>query len=170
MHNFIRTIHDYPKPGIDFKDVTPLLKHPGAFAQCIQELEDEVASEEPDFIAGVEARGFIFGAALALSMGIGFIPVRKKGKLPHKVLRKDYALEYGIDAIEIHTDAVQPRDRVIVLDDLIATGGTAMAAIELLEEAGATVTSAAFVVGLNALRGQDRIEARGTKTHVLLTY
>jgi adenine phosphoribosyltransferase len=170
IRRLIRTIPDHPKPGILFRDVTTLLGDPHGLARTIALLAEALAGERVKYVAGIEARGFVLAGAVAVKLGLGFVPVRKKGKLPFAVLGRDYDLEYGSDRVEIHVDAVARGDRVAVIDDLIATGGTALAAIELFEEAGATVTRAAFVVDLPDLGGRQRIEARGTRTHALVAF
>lgn len=170
IRRLIRTIPDHPKPGILFRDVTTLFGDPRGLARTIELLAETLAGEGVKHVAGIEARGFVLAGAVAVRLGAGFIPVRKKGKLPHTVIGRDYDLEYGSDRVEIHVDAVAKDDRVAVLDDLVATGGTALAAIELLEHAGAAVTSAAFVIDLPDLGGRRRIEARGTPTHALLAF
>src|SRR6201991_482564 len=135
----IRTIPDYPKKGIMFHDITTLLGHPRGFRAAVDALVQPYCGMKIDGVAGLEARGFILGGAVAHQLGVGFIPVRKKGKVPHTVIGEDYALEYGTDRVEIHTDAIKPGEQVLLVDDLIATGGTAMAGIRLLERAGAKV-------------------------------
>lgn len=170
LRSLIRTIADYPKPGILFRDVTTLFGDATGFARTVELLAEAVGGERPTQIAGVEARGFVLAGAVAVRVGAGFVPVRKNGKLPHKVIGRDYALEYGTDRVEIHADAVKRGEKVVVIDDLVATGGTALAAIELLEEAGAVVSSAAFIIDLPDLGGRQRIEARGTRTHALLSF
>ena len=170
LKDVIRTIPDYPKPGIMFRDVTTLFGDPAGLARTIELLAAAIGGEMPTQIAGIEARGFVLAGAVAIRVGAGFIPVRKKGKLPHTVIGRDYDLEYGTDRVEIHTDAVRQGEKVVVIDDLVATGGTALAAIELLEEAGAIVSSAAFIIDLPDLDGRKRIEARGTRTHALLAF
>lgn len=170
LRRLIRTIADHPKPGILFRDVTTLFGDARGLARTIELLADHLAGERVKHVAGIEARGFVLAGAVAVRLGVGFIPVRKKGKLPHETIGRDYDLEYGSDRVEIHVDAVAKDDRVAVIDDLIATGGTALAAIELLEHAGATVTSAAFVIDLPDLGGRSRLEQRGTRTHALLAF
>src|ERR1700727_2920234 len=157
----IRTIVDYPKPGIMFRDITTLLGNPRAFRRAVDEMVQPWAGMKIDKVAGLEARGFILGGAIAHQLSIGFVPVRKKGKLPHTVVGEDYALEYGTDRVEIHADAVQPGERVLVVDDLIATGGTAMAAIRLLERVGAKIAGCSFVIDLPEIGGAGRIRALG---------
>jgi adenine phosphoribosyltransferase len=166
----IRTIPDYPKPGIMFRDITTLLGNPRAFRRAVDELVQPYAGVRIDKVAGIEARGFIMGGAVAHQLSTGFIPVRKKGKLPWKVLGEDYDLEYGKDRIEIHTDAVNRGDHVVVVDDLIATGGTSFAAIKLLERAGAKVVGCLFVIDLPELGGADKIRALGKEVTALVSF
>jgi adenine phosphoribosyltransferase len=166
----IRTIPDYPKKGIMFRDITTLLGHPRAFRRAVDELVQPYAGVRIDKVAGIEARGFILGGAVAHQLSVGFIPVRKKGKLPWQVMGEDYALEYGIDRVEIHTDAVNHGDHVVVVDDLIATGGTAFAAIKLLERAGAKVIGCCFVIDLPDLGGADKIRALGKEVTSLVKF
>jgi adenine phosphoribosyltransferase len=166
----IRTIPDYPRPGIMFRDITTLLAHPGGFRRAVDELVQPLAGLKIDKVAGIEARGFILGGAVAHQLSAGFIPLRKKGKLPHKTARVEYALEYGSDAIEMHLDAVTAGDRVLLIDDLIATGGTAMAAVELLSQGGAKIVGAAFVVDLPDLGGAARLRAAGVSVSTLVTF
>lgn len=170
LRALIRTIPDYPKTGILFRDVTTLFGSPAGLAQTVEDLAEALTGEHVDKVAGIEARGFVLAGAVAVRLGVGFVPVRKRGKLPHTVIGRDYDLEYGADRVEIHVDAVAKGQRIAVIDDLVATGGTALAAVELLEEAGASVTSAAFVIDLPDLGGRTRIEQRGTKTHALLAF
>ena len=166
----IRTIPDYPKPGIMFRDITTLLGNPRAFRRAVDELVQPYAGVRIDKVAGIEARGFIMGGAVAHQLSTGIIPVRKKGKLPWKVLGEDYDLEYGKDRIEIHTDAVNRGDHVVVVDDLIATGGTCFAAIKLLERAGAKVVGCLFVIDLPELGGADKIRALGKEVTALVSF
>ncbi len=170
LRALVRAIPNYPKPGILFRDVTTLFGDAAGFAHAIEQLAETIAGERLDKVAGIEARGFVLAGAVAVRLGVGFVPVRKRGKLPHDVIGRDYDLEYGTDRVEIHVDAVTQGQRVAVIDDLVATGGTALAAVELLEQAGATVTSAAFLIDLPDLGGRPRIEQRGTKTHALLAF
>ena len=146
LRESIRTIADYPKPGIQFRDITTLLGDARAFRTAVDQLVQPWAGQRIDKVAGIEARGFILGGALAHQLSAGFIPVRKKGKLPHETVRLAYSLEYGVDEMEVHRDAVRPGERVILVDDLIATGGTATAAIGLLRQIGAEVVAACFVI------------------------
>jgi adenine phosphoribosyltransferase len=166
----VRSIPDYPKKGIIFRDITTLLGNPRAFRRAVDELVQPYAGVRIDKVAGIEARGFILGGAVAHQLSIGFVPVRKKGKLPWKVIGEDYALEYGTDRIEIHEDAVQKGDNVILVDDLIATGGTAFAAISLLERAGAKVVGCSFVIDLPDLGGADKIRAMGKEVKTLVSF
>ena len=170
LRNAIRTIPDYPKPGIQFRDVTTLLTDAQAFRLTIDQLVRPWAGAKIDKVAGIEARGFILGGAVAHQLSIGFAPVRKRGKLPHKTLIEEYELEYGSDAVEIHIDSVEEGDRVLLIDDLIATGGTAEAAVKLLRRAGAEVVGAAFVVDLPDLGGATRIDALGVPVSSLVAF
>jgi adenine phosphoribosyltransferase len=170
LEAYIRTIPDYPKPGILFRDVTTLLLDPVGFRAAVDGLLLPYLKERVDVVAGIEARGFILGGAVAHELGLGFVPLRKKGKLPGKTIGQDYALEYGTDRIEIHEGAIKQGQRVLVIDDLIATGGTAEAAISLLRRSGGVVEAAAFVVDLPDLGGGARLEALGVKVHALVQY
>ncbi len=158
VRSHIRAIPDFPKKGILFRDITPLLGDPSAFSVAIDLLADAVADLRPDTIVAIESRGFLFGAPLALRLGASLVPVRKPGKLPWKTRRAEYALEYGTDALEMHEDAVRPNARALVVDDLIATGGTAKATASLLEGAGAEVVGFGFFVELEALAGPRALE------------
>ena len=166
----IRAIPDYPKPGIVFRDITTLLGDARAFRRAVDELVQPFAGLKIAQIAGIEARGFILGGAVAHQLSAGFIPVRKKGKLPRETLRATYALEYGTDEIEIHRDAVQPGERVLLVDDLVATGGTAEAAVNLLTRLGAEVVAACFIVDLPDLGGADRIRRLGVPVRTLVSF
>jgi adenine phosphoribosyltransferase len=166
----IRTIPDYPKPGIMFRDITTLLGNPRAFRRAVDEMVQPYAGVRVDKVAGLEARGFILGGAVAHQLSTGFVPIRKKGKLPHTVLGEDYALEYGQDRVEIHTDAIGEGDHVLLVDDLIATGGTALAGIRLMERAGANVIGCSFVIDLPELGGADRLRAAGHRVHALVAF
>jgi adenine phosphoribosyltransferase len=164
----IRAIPDFPKPGILFRDITPLLQDADALNLAVEALAEPFRSSGVSHVAGMEARGFIFGPLVAQKLGIGFVPLRKPGKLPHQVHRIDYALEYGTDALEVHQDAVGPKDRVLIIDDLLATGGTAHAACQLIEGLKAEVVGCAFVIELDGLGGRERLSHR--RLHALLTY
>ncbi|MBX9690398.1 MAG: adenine phosphoribosyltransferase [Candidatus Obscuribacterales bacterium] len=153
----IRDIPDFPKPGIIFKDLTTLLKDKEAFSYVIEVFADNYSKLNPDYIAGIEARGFILGPAIANKLNLGFIPVRKPGKLPHKVVKESYQLEYGTDTLEVHEDCVNKGDRVVLIDDLLATGGTAAAAYSLLNRVGAEIVSIGFVVELEFLGGRKKM-------------
>jgi adenine phosphoribosyltransferase len=166
----IRTIPDYPATGIMFRDITTLLGDPAAFSQCIDELTAALAGKGLAKIAGIEARGFILGGAVAARLGAGFIPLRKKGKLPHQTLSVDYALEYGVAEMEMHVDACAANERVAIVDDLIATGGTAIAAAQLLRQAGAEVDAAAFVIDLPDLGGAQKLKALGIDVAALIAF
>ena len=166
----IRTIPDYPKKGIMFRDITTLLGNPQAFRRAVDELVQPYAGMRIDKVAGIEARGFILGGAVAHQLSVGFVPVRKKGKLPHTVIGEEYDLEYGKDRVEIHVDAVKPGENVLVIDDLIATGGTAAAAIKLLERAGAKVVGCSFVIDLPELGGAAKLRALGKEVKALVAF
>lgn len=166
----IRTIADYPEPGIMFRDITTLLADARSFRRAIDELVQPFAGQKIDKVAGIEARGFILGGAVAHQLSAGFIPVRKKGKLPAETLRQTYALEYGTDEVEIHVDAVKKGETVLLIDDLIATGGTAEAAIQLLRRAGADIVGAAFVIDLPELGGATRVEKMGVSVQSLVAF
>lgn len=166
----IRTIPDFPKPGIQFRDVTTLFEHPGGFKQTIDAFVARYRGAKIDKVAGIEARGFILGGAIAFGLGVGFVALRKKGKLPGEAIGADYALEYGTDRIEMHVGAVGKGERVLVVDDLIATGGTALAAIRLIESAGGVVHEACFIIDLPDLGGAKKIEADGHSAFSLIAF
>ena len=166
----IRTIPDYPKPGIMFRDITTLMGNPSAFRRAVDELVHPHAGSKIDKIAGVEARGFILGGAMSHQLSAGFVPIRKKGKLPHETIRVAYSLEYGVDEMEMHRDAVSAGEKVILVDDLIATGGTAEGAVKLLQRMGADVVAACFVIDLPALGGRRKIEALGVPVRTLIAF
>jgi len=166
----IRTIPDYPKPGILYRDITTLLGDARAFRRAVDELVQPFAGMKIDKVAGIEARGFILGGAVAHQLSAGFVPVRKKGKLPHKTWAVEYALEYGVDTIEMHLDAVLEGERVMLVDDLIATGGTALAAVDLLSRAKAMIVAAAFVIDLPDLGGAERLRAAGVAVSSLVAF
>jgi adenine phosphoribosyltransferase len=164
----IRDVPDFPKEGIVFKDVMPLIADAEYFHETIERLAEWARPREPDLILGAEARGFIFGAALAYELGVGFVAARKPGKLPWETVSATYELEYGTDSLEMHRDAVHPGSRVIVLDDVLATGGTAKAKVELVEGLGGTVVGVLFVIELSFLHGRERLE--GQDVHSLIQY
>ncbi|MFW6237774.1 MAG: adenine phosphoribosyltransferase [Halanaerobiales bacterium] len=158
LHNFIREISDFPEDGILFKDITPLLRDAGAFKYAINSLKEHFQNRDIDFIAGIESRGFIVGTPLALALNKGFIPIRKSGKLPHNTLSVSYSLEYGTSKLEIHRDAVDPGDKILLVDDLLATGGTVAASAELIEELDGEIVSVAFLLELTGLNGREKLE------------
>ena len=166
----IRSIPDYPKPGIIFRDITTLLGDARAFRRAVDELVNPYVGSKIDKIAGMEARGFILGGAVAHQLSAGFVPIRKKGKLPHKTVSIAYSLEYGLDEMEMHVDAIQPGEKVILVDDLIATGGTAVGAVQLLRQLGADVVSACFVIDLPDLGGRKKLEALGVDVRTLMEF
>lgn len=151
----IRDVPDFPIPGILFRDVTPLLRDPRGLTEVVEHLAAEFRGAGVELVVGIESRGFIFGAPLAMALGAGFVPVRKPGRLPHEKIRREYALEYGTNTLELHADAVEPGQRVLVVDDLLATGGTARASAHLVEELGGVVAGVAFVVELSFLGGRE---------------
>ena len=170
LRDAIRTIPDYPKPGILFRDITTLLGNARAFRRAVDELVHPYAGAKVDQVAGIEARGFILGGAIAHQISAGFVPIRKKGKLPHETVRVAYSLEYGVDEMEMHKDAVKPGQKVILIDDLIATGGTAEGAVKLLRQMGADIVAACFIVDLPDLGGRAKLEALGVDVRTLVAY
>lgn len=166
----IRTIPDYPEPGIMFRDITTLLKDPVGLRVTVNELVNRYSGLAINAVAGIESRGFILGAPLAYMLGVGFVPIRKKGKLPGETVRQEYALEYGADVIEIHKDAISAGDRILLVDDLIATGGTAEAAVALVQVLGGEIVECAFVVDLPELGGRARLEKIGQKVFTLCEF
>ena len=170
LRRLIRAIPDYPKAGIMFRDITTLLLDPRGLRAAVDGLMLPFVNMAIDLVAGIEARGFILGGAVAHELGKGFVPVRKKGKLPHKTIGQEYQLEYGVDAVEIHADAIAPGQRVLLIDDLIATGGTAEAAIELVRRSGGELVAAAFIIDLPELGGSDRLKLRGVAVHTLVSF
>jgi len=170
LKSLVRTIPDYPKKGILFRDITTLIEHPEGFRESIERIAEAYRGKGVTHVAGIEARGFIFGAGIAIALGTGFVPIRKKGKLPGETIGQNYALEYGVDTIEIHADVVGAGDVVLLVDDLIATGGTAMAAVGLLRRTGATVEDAAFVIDLPEIGGAKKLEAEGVKVSSLMAF
>ncbi|MFH0835211.1 MAG: adenine phosphoribosyltransferase [Candidatus Micrarchaeota archaeon] len=164
----IRNVPDFPKKGIGFKDITTLLKDKAAFRDAVKQLSAPYATGGVDIVVGIESRGFILGAAVAHELGVGFVPLRKPGKLPYKTLRQEYALEYGTDAIEIHEDAISPGERVLLVDDLLATGGTAKAACDLIEKLGGKIVGLEFLIELSFLKGREKLGSR--KVRALIKY
>jgi len=170
IRGLIRTIPDYPKPGILFRDITTLIADPAGLRAAVDGLVLPFITEGIDYVAGIEARGFILGGAVAHALGRGFVPIRKKGKLPARTIGQEYSLEYGVDTIEIHADAIHEGARVLLVDDLIATGGTAEAAIHLIRRSGGTIVAAAFVIDLPDLGGSARIARRDVDVHTLVSF
>jgi adenine phosphoribosyltransferase len=170
VQDYIRTIPDFPKPGIMFRDVTTLFASPRGFRIAVDHLLEPYAGQRIDVVVGLEARGFILGGAVAHQLSAGFVPIRKKGKLPAATLSEDYTLEYGQATVEVHDDAITPGQTVLIVDDLLATGGTAEAGIKLVERLGGVIVGCAFVVDLPDLGGRAKLEALGMKVHALATY
>ncbi|EKT54189.1 adenine phosphoribosyltransferase [Providencia sneebia] len=166
----IATIPDYPKEGVLFRDITTLLNNPAAYQATIDLLVEHYQNKGVTKIVGTEARGFLFGAPVALRLGVGFVPVRKKGKLPREVLSMTYDLEYGQDTLEIHKDSIQPEDNVLVVDDLLATGGTIDATVKMIKQLGASIVDAAFIISLPDLGGVERLEAEGIHSFSLVEF
>ncbi|HEU0035221.1 MAG TPA: adenine phosphoribosyltransferase [Kofleriaceae bacterium] len=162
----IRTVPDFPKPGIMFRDITPLLASGSGFRHVIHLMSDRYTGKV-DKVVGIEARGFIFGAAIAHQIGAGFVPIRKPGKLPYESIGHDYQLEYGTNRVEVHVDGLAKGERVVIIDDLLATGGTALAALALVEHSGAQVVECAFLIELLDLPGRERLQQRGQRVHAL---
>ena len=170
LKQYVADVPDFPKPGIVFRDITTLLGDARAFRRAVDELVYPYAGGRIDKVAGIEARGFILGGAVAHQLSAGFVPIRKKGKLPHETVRLAYSLEYGVDEMEIHTDAIGQDERVILVDDLIATGGTAVAAVNLLRQIGADVIAACFVIDLPDLGGAEKLRALGVEVRSLVSF
>ncbi len=170
IKSLIRTIPNHPKPGVQFRDITTLLKDPAGFRTVIDLFVQRYAGKSIDKIAGIEARGFIIGAALAHALGVGFVPIRKAGRLPAERIGHDYALEYGVDRVEIHVDAIAAGEQVLLVDDLVATGGTSLAAINLIQKLGGTVLACAFVVDLPDLKGSQRLRDCGLDVVTLCAF
>ena len=170
LKDLIRTIPDYPKPGIMFRDVTTLLGDAQGFKAAIARMAEPFRVQPVDAVAGIEARGFILGGAIADRLGCGFVPIRKKGKLPWKTIGQEYTLEYGVDIIEIHEDAIRTGERILIVDDLIATGGTAEAAAKLVQRSGGTIVGATFIIDLPDLGGMKRVQSHGIDCHALMAF
>jgi adenine phosphoribosyltransferase len=170
IRDTIRTVPDWPSPGIQFRDITPLLSSPKVFRVLIDQFVHRYFDQRPDAVAGLDARGFIIGSVLAYELGVGFVPIRKKGKLPYTTVEESYELEYGSATVEIHTDAVRPGERVLLIDDLIATGGTMMAGKRLLERLGAEVIEGAAIVDLPELGGSARLREAGLQLFTLVSF
>lgn len=166
FRDHVLDVPDFPTPGILFRDITPLLARPGAFSSAVEAMAEPFRSEPPDKVLGIEARGFMFGAPLALALGVGFVPARKPGKLPRRTHRVAYGLEYGKDNLEVHADAFAPGERILIADDVLATGGTAAAAASLVEDLGACVIGLTFFIELAALEGRSRLPGR--RAHAVL--
>ncbi len=170
IKDYIRTVPDYPKPGIQFRDVTSLLEDARGLRMAVDAIAQRYTGLRVDRVAGIEARGFIFGTAVAYQLGVGFVPIRKRGKLPGEVVGIDYALEYGEDRIEMHTDAIGPGDKVLLVDDLIATGGTAEAAIKLIQSVEGEIIECCFVIDLPDLGGVERLKKLGCDSFALCQF
>jgi adenine phosphoribosyltransferase len=170
LKSLVRSIPDYPKPGILFRDITTLIEHPDGFRESVERLAGAHRGLGITHVAGIEARGFIFGAGVAIALGVGFVPVRKRGKLPGQTLGQNYVLEYGVDTIEIHADVLTDVHKVLLIDDLIATGGTAVAAAGLLRRTGAIVENAGFVIDLVDLGGADKLRAMDVEVFKLIDF
>jgi adenine phosphoribosyltransferase len=168
LKDYIRDIPDFPKPGVVFKDITPLLRDAAAYREAVRQLASLYGRERIDTVVGIDARGFIFGAAVAYERGVGFVPVRKRGKLPWQTKQQTYELEYGSDALEVHVDALRPGERVLIVDDVLATGGSLRAALDLLRELGGEVVGIALLIELSFLKGRERLPDSAVKA--LITY
>lgn len=164
----IRDVHDFPKPGIIFKDITPILQQPELFQLACDKIKATVAGEKIDKVVGIDARGFIFGAPVALDLHAGFVPIRKQGKLPSETISTAYDLEYGSNTVEIHQDAILPGEKIMLVDDLLATGGTAAAAVKLLRELGADIVCVSFLIELSFLNGRDKLDCNNIQS--ILSY
>ena len=170
LRDLVRTIPDYPKEGVMFRDITTLLGDANGFRACVELLAEPYHRANIEAVAGIEARGFILGGAVADRLECGFVPIRKKGKLPHRTIGQDYELEYGVDVIEMHEDAIDKDERILLVDDLIATGGTADAAVKLIKRSGGVLLGAAFVINLPDLGGAKRLWDAGVACHTLLEF
>ena len=170
VKDYIRTIPDFPHEGIMFRDVTTLFSDPRGFRMAVDQLLHPYVGTQIDKVVGLEARGFILGGAIAHQLGVGFVPVRKAGKLPGKVIQQEYELEYGAATMELHDDAIEPGEHILVIDDLLATGGTAEAGITLIEKLGGKIVGCAFVIDLPELRGREKLQAMGMDVHILCEF
>jgi len=170
LKGLVRSIPDYPKKGILFRDITTLIEDPDGFRESVERLAEAHRGLRITHVAGIEARGFIFGSGVAIAMGVGFVPIRKSGKLPGETIGQNYALEYGADTIEIHADVLEAGDKVLLIDDLIATGGTAVAAVSLLRRTGAVVENAGFVIDLFDLGGAEKLKHMGVNVYKLIDF
>jgi adenine phosphoribosyltransferase len=170
IKSLIRTIPHYPKQGVQFRDITTLLKDPLGLKVTIDEFHKRYADQRIDKVVGIESRGFLVGAPLAYKLGVGFVPIRKGGKLPAETMGHDYELEYGSDRVEIHKDAIEKGERILLVDDLVATGGTALASAALIEKLGGEVVECAFIIDLISLGGRERLEAKGHKMFALVEF
>ena len=170
LKSLIRTIPDYPKPGILFRDVTTLMGDAKGFKAAIEQMAEPYRNAGVQGVAGIEARGFILGGAIADKLGCGFVPIRKKGKLPWKTIGQEYTLEYGVDIIEMHEDAIDKGERILIVDDLIATGGTAEAAVKLVQRSGGEIVGATFIIDLPELGGMRKLAGLGVKGHALVAF
>ena len=170
LNNYIRDIPDFPKKGIIFKDITPLLKNMDAYNYTIEEFKKRIIKKKIDYIVGIESRGFILGAALAQSLNCGFIPIRKKGKLPYKVISENYDLEYGKDTLEMHIDALEANNNVVLIDDVLATGGTICASLKMLETFKVNIIECQFLIEIKALKGYEKIVSLNKKHYSLIHF
>ncbi|MBU1974857.1 MAG: adenine phosphoribosyltransferase [Nanoarchaeota archaeon] len=170
LKSLVRTIPDWPKKGIQFRDITTLLNDPKGYHLLIEELTKRYKDNKPDVIAGIEARGFILGGALAYTLGVGFVPIRKKGKLPGETVSQEYELEYGTDKIEMHKDAIKPGQKVLIVDDLIATAGTSIAAVKLVKQLGGNILECVFIIELPELQGRAKLEKECKKIFCLFEF
>ena len=170
LNNYIRDIPDFPKKGIIFKDITPLLKNKDAYNYTIEEFKKRIITKKIDYIIGIESRGFILGAALAKSLNCGFVPIRKKGKLPYKVFSETYDLEYGKDTLEIHIDALEANNNVVLIDDVLATGGTISASLKMLETFKVNIIECQFLIEIKALKGHEKIVSLNKKHYSLINF
>ena len=170
LNNYIRDIPDFPKKGIIFKDITPLLKNKDAYNFIIEEFKKRIIKKKIDYIIGIESRGFILGAALAQSLNCGFIPIRKKGKLPYKVISETYDLEYGKDTLEIHLDALEANNNVVLIDDVLATGGTISASLKMLDKFKVNIIECQFLIEIKALKGYEKIVSLNKRHYSLINF